>query len=123
MNLLERRQNRAEEILQGKFIRKVLEETSRDIQKIQNQRMSSFSSDFWNNRQFKVSDGQLVHTHDKRQRFVDMRTRTDKNGNKYKKKSYAVHNRVIWGQYNNLTRELAYGYTDAVKAELFKLEE
>ncbi|WP_298119288.1 hypothetical protein [Flavobacterium sp.] len=123
MNVLEKRQNRSEEILQGKFIRKVLEETSRDIQKAQNQRMSSFRSEFWNNRQYKVSDGQLVHMHDKRQRFVDMRTRADNKGNKNKKKSYVVHNRIIWGQYNNLTRDLAYGYTDAVKDELRKLEE
>jgi len=122
MDLLKQRENRAEEILQGKFIRKVLEETSSDIQRLQNKVMSSFSSDFWNTRQFKVSDGQLVHTHDKRQRFVDMRSRIDKKGNKHKKKSYVVHNRIIWGQYNNLTRELAFGYTDAVKSELKQLE-
>jgi hypothetical protein len=122
MNLLQRRYNRAEEILQGKFIRKKLQETSRDIQQLQDKQMSSFSSDFWNNRQFKVSDGQLVHTHDKRQRFVDMKTRTDKDGNRKRKKSYAVHNRIIWGQYNNLTRELAYGYTEAAKEELRQLE-
>ena len=123
MNVLQNRTNRAEEILQGKFIKKALEETGKDIQKLQDKQMNSFNSDFWNKRTYTVSDGTLVHKHDKRQRFVDMKTRTNSKGTKSKKKSYAVHNRIIWGQYNNLTRELAYGYTEAVKDELRQLND
>lgn len=121
MNVLQERQKRAEEILQGKFIARKLEETSKEIDKLQTQGMSDFRSSFWNNRSFSVSDGKLTYKHDKRHRFVDMKTRMRKDGSKNRKKSRAIHNKIIWGQYNYLTRELAYGYTDAIKAELQSL--
>lgn len=118
MNVLQERQKRAEEILQGKFITRKLEETSKEIDKLQTQGISDFRSSFWNNRTFSVSNGKLTYKHDKRHRFVDMKTRMRKDGSKNRKKSRAIHNKIIWGQYNYLTRELAYGYTDAVKAEI-----
>lgn len=118
MNVLQERQKRAEEILQGKFIQRKLEETSKEIERLQTQEMSDFRSSFWNNRTFNVSNGKLTYKHDKRHRFVDMKTRMRKDGSKNRKKSRSIHNKIIWGQYNYLTRELAYGYTDAVKAEI-----
>jgi len=121
MNVLQERQKRAEEILQGKFITRKLEETSKEIDKLQTQGMSDFRSSFWNNRSFSVSNGKLTYKHDKRHRFVDMKTRMKKDGSKNRKKSRSIHNKIIWGQYNYLTRELAYGYTDAVKAEIQSL--
>lgn len=121
MNVLQERQKRAEEILQGKFIQRKLEETSKEIDKLQTQGMSDFRSSFWNNRSFSVSNGKLTYKHDKRHRFVDMKTRMKKDGSKNRKKSRAIHNKIIWGQYNYLTRELAYGYTDAVKSEIQSL--
>ena len=121
MNVLQERQKRAEEILQGKFIQRKLEETSKEIDRLQTQEMSDFRSSFWNNRSFSVSNGKLTYKHDKRHRFVDMKTRMRKDGSKNRKKSRAIHNKIIWGQYNYLTRELAYGYTDAVKAEIQSL--
>lgn len=121
MNVLQERQKRAEEILQGKFITRKLEETSKEIDKLQTQGMSDFRSSFWNNRSFSVSNGKLTYKHDKRHRFVDMKTRMKKDGSKNRKKSRAIHNKIIWGQYNYLTRELAYGYTDAVKSEMQSL--
>ena len=122
MNVLQERQKRAEEILQGKFITRKLEETSKEIDKLQSQGMSDFRSSFWNNRSFSVSNGKLTYKHDKRHRFVDMKTRMRKDGSKNRKKSRAIHNKIIWGQYNYLTRELAFGYTDAVKSEIQSLE-
>ena len=121
MNVLQERQKRAEEILQGKFIQRKLEETSKEIGRLQTQEMSDFRSSFWNNRAFNVSNGKLTYKHDKRHRFVDMKTRMRKDGSKNRKKSRSIHNKIIWGQYNYLTRELAYGYTDAVKAEIQSL--
>ena len=121
MNVLQERQKRAEEILQGKFIQRKLEETSKEIDRLQTQEMSDFRSSFWNNRSFSVSNGKLTYKHDKRHRFVDMKTRMRKDGSKNRKKSRSIHNKIIWGQYNYLTRELAYGYTDAVKAEIQSL--
>ena len=122
MNVLQERKKRAEEILQGKFIQRKLEETSKEIDKLRTQEMSDFRSSFWNNRSFSVSNGKLTYKHDKRHRFVDMKTRMRKDGSKNRKKSRAIHNKIIWGQYNYLTRELAYGYTDAIKAEIQSLE-
>ncbi|WP_445458439.1 hypothetical protein [Flavobacterium sp. HNIBRBA15423] len=122
MSVLQNRSNRAEEILQGRFIQKKMEETSREIQKTQDQTMSSFKSSFWNDRTFSVSNGELTYKHDKRNRFVDMRTRTSKNGTKQPKKARIVHNKIIWGQYNFLVRELAFGYTEAAKNEIKSLE-
>ena len=122
MNVLQERQKRAEEILQGKFIQRKLEETSKEIDRLQTQEMSDFRSSFWNNRSFSVSNGKLTYKHDKRHRFVDMKTRMRKDGSKNRKKSRSIHNKIIWGQYNYLTRELAYGYTDAIKAEIQSLE-
>ena len=49
MNLLQERKKRAEEILQGKFIQRKLEETSKEIDRLQTQEMSDFRSSFWNN--------------------------------------------------------------------------
>ena len=122
MNVLQERQKRAEEILQGKFIQRKLEETSKEIDRLQTQEMSDFRSSFWNNRSFSVSNGKLTYKHDNRHRFVDMKTRMRKDGSKNRKKSRAIHNKIIWGQYNYLTRELAFGYTDAIKAEIQSLE-
>lgn len=122
MNVLQERQKRAEEILQGKFIQRKLEETSKEIDRLQTQEMSDFRSSFWNNRAFSVSNGKLTYKHDKRHRFVDMKTRMRKDGSKNRKKSRSIHNKIIWGQYNYLTRELAFGYTDAIKAEIQSLE-
>ena len=122
MNVLQERKKRAEEILQGKFIQRKLEETSKEIDRLQTQEMSDFRSSFWNNRSFSVSNGKLTYKHDKRHRFVDMKTRMRKDGSKNRKKSRSIHNKIIWGQYNYLTRELAFGYTDAIKAEIQSLE-
>ena len=121
MSLLQNRSNRTEEILQGKFIRKTLDETGKEIERIQRKVTNGFKSDFWNNATFTVTEDSLVHQHDKRQRFLDMRTRATKTGSKKKKKSRVIHNRVIFGQYNMLIRELTFGYTDAVKDELRQL--
>ena len=123
MSLLSQRSQRMEEVLQGKFIHSKLEETSKEIDKLQRKEISSFNSSFWNNRTFQVSNGVLTYTHDKRNRFLDMKTRARKDGSKHRKKSRSIHNKIIWGQYSYLTRELAFGYTDAVRNDLKKLEE
>ena len=123
MSKLDDRSNRMEEILQGKFIRRALQDTARTIDQIQAKNMSGFKQDFWKNRTFIVSDGELTHKHSTRQRFLDMRTRANSSGNKQKKKSRVVHNKIIFGTYNYLVRELAFGFTDAVKEELRTIDD
>ena len=122
MNVLQERQKRAEEILQGKFIQRKLEETSKEIDRLQTQEMSDFRSSFWNNRAFSVSNGKLTYKHDKRHRFVDMKTRNTPKG-KVRKKSHPIHNRIIWGHYNNIIKELHFGFTNAVKEELRNIQD
>ena len=122
MNVLQERQKRAEEILQGKFIQRKLEETSKEIDRLQTQEMSDFRSSFWNNRTFNVSNGKLTYKHDKRHRFVDMKMRNTKKG-KVRKKSHPIHNRILWGHYNSIIKELHFGFTHAVQEELRKIKD
>lgn len=123
MGILQDRAKRTEEIMQGKFIHSKLQETAKEINELQTKAMSGFKSEFWNDRSFSVSGGKLVHQHHKAQRFLDMKTHTGKDGNRQRKKSRVVHNKIIWGKYNYLVRELAFGYTEAVIEDLKKLEE
>lgn len=123
MNVLQNRANRSDEILQGKFIRSKLKEVAQEIDKSQKKAISGFKSSFWHNNVFNVSDNQMTLLHDNRERFVDMRTRLGKSGNRNKKKNHPIHNKIIWSQYNYLTRQLAYGYTEAVKEELRQIKD
>lgn len=122
-NLLAQRQNNSDDILKGRFVRMQLQKTANDIQEAQEKKMVGFNSAFWNDRAFSVTDNELNYEHLKVHRFVDMRTRAKKDGSKVKKKSYAIHNRIVMGNYNNLVRELSFGFTDEVKAQLHKLED
>jgi hypothetical protein len=125
MSLIKSRENLSEQILQGRFIRKTLRDVAVDIDKAQRSVMSSRgfeSQDWYNGRGFIVSENAMDYTHLKKHRFVDMKTRSSKKGTK-RKKSHPVHNKIIWGHYNNIIKELHFGFTNAVKEELSKLEE
>lgn len=106
----------AEEILQGRFIGKVLSKEADEIAKAQDEKMSErgFSDPAWDERKFVVADSVLTYTHKPQHRFVDMKTRNTKTGKK-RKKYHPIHNRIIYGHFNNIVRELQFGYTDAVK--------
>jgi hypothetical protein len=114
----ERSRKSQEQILEGRFIRMKLNEMADDIREASDKKMIGFSSAFWNNRRFSTTDNQMQYEHLKVHRFVDMRTRAKKDGTKSKKKSYPIHNRIVMGQYSQLTRELSFGFTEAVKATL-----
>lgn len=120
-NLLQQRTNSGDEILKGRFVRKKLQETANEIQQASSKKMSSFKSGFWKNRSFSVTDNELQYEHLKVHRFIDMRTRTLKDGAKQKKKFYPIHNRVVMGQYSQLVRELSFGFTEEVKNQLRSL--
>ena len=125
MPLAENRENLSDQILQGRFIRRVLGDTSKDIDKAQRSYMSGRgfeNNDWYSGRGFVVSENTLGYTHLKKHRFVDMKTRTRKKG-RNKKKSHPVHNRIIWGHYNNVIKELHFGFTNAVKEELRNMQD
>jgi hypothetical protein len=109
-------------ILEAQFIRMKLQETANDIDREQRKGMSGFASSFWNDRAFSVTDNEMQLEHLKVHRFVDMRTRTLKDGSKIKKKSHPIHNRIIMGNYSQLTKELAYGFTEEIKNSLRKIQ-
>lgn len=115
--------NRTTDILERRFIRRKLQETADEIKKESSSRMSSFSSAFWNNRSFNISDTELDYQHLKVHRFIDMKYRKDSKGVSRKKRSYAIHNKIVMGNYSQLTKELAVGFTESVKNELRKLED
>jgi hypothetical protein len=118
MNLLANRNNNDDAILKGRFIKQKLNETAKAIEELQNKKMIGFNSSFWRDRSFAVTDNEMEFEHLKVHRFIDMRTRKQKDGSSKKKKSYAIHNRIVMGQYSQLTKELAFGFTQEIKNQL-----
>lgn len=115
-----------DEIMQGRFIRRVLRQESKDINQVQVRYMSGkkFSADTVNSRSFKVEDNALAYAQKYKHRFMDMKhIRKGKRKQRVKKKAHPIYNKILYGHYNNIVRELKYGYTDAAKEELKKLEE
>lgn len=125
MNLAESRERFADDILERRFIRRVMRDSSKDIDQAQRKYISSrgFENEDWNSgRGFLIADDGMEYTHYKKHRFVDMRTRNTKKG-KQRKKSHPIHNRIIWGHYNNIIKELHFGFTHAIKEELMKIQD
>jgi hypothetical protein len=122
-NLLDKRFETANEILQNRFIRRVFTETGKDVDQAQSKFMASRgfeNAEWYSGRSFSSTDNSLDMEFLKMHRFVDMKTITGPTG-KHNKKNYPIYNRIIWGHYNNVIREMQFGFTDAVKAELSKL--
>lgn len=113
----------SDDILKGRFSKRVFTDTAADIDKAQKKFMNSrgFESPQWFDNTFQTSSSALVVQHLARHRFVDIKTRRTKTGKK-RKKNHAIHNRIMFGHYNNIIRELKYGYTDAVIQEMKTLE-
>lgn len=112
-----------DEILQGRFAKRVFAETAVSMNKAVSSTMSKrgFESPEWERRSFQTSDTALTYQHPVQTRFVDMRTRNSKSG-KRKKKSHPVHNRIVFGHFSEVTREFAFGFTEAAKNELRELD-
>ena len=125
MRLLDTRQQTAEAILQGRFIRSVSQDTAKDIDKAQQKYMSSRGfegNDWYSGRSFfSFTDG-FDYVHLKKHRFVDMKIRMTKNGSS-RRKAHPIHNKIIWGHYNNMIKELHFGFTEAVKHQLRNMED
>lgn len=121
MNILDRRKGISEAVIQDKFIRQQLQEESKEIDKAQISLMSrrGFKNQDWYNKRSISVEGNntMALRHLPKHRFVDMRTRNTKQG-KIKKKSYPVHNRILYGHANDIIKRLHFGFTAAVKEEL-----
>lgn len=125
MNRIQSRENFSEQILEKRFTARVLRDTAKDIDEAQRKVMSSRgfeSNDWFSDRSFTTTESQLDYSHLKKHRFVDMKFRNSKEGRK-RKKNHPVHNRIIWGHYNSMIKQLHFGFTNAVKEELRNLEQ
>ena len=125
MNLTQNRENFSEQILERRFIRRVMQDSGRDIDQAQRKYMSGrgFEANNWyDGRGFLATQDGLQITHLKKHRFVDMKTRNTKSGKK-RKKSHPIHNKIIWGHYNNIIKELHFGFTNAIKEELRNIQD
>ena len=125
MSLLDSRQSTVDEILQGRFIRSVSQDTAKDIDQAQRKYMSSrgFESNSWySGRSFIATVNGFEYTHLKKHRFVDMKIRDSKKG-RNRRKSHPIHNKIIWHHYNNLIKQMHFGFTEAVKHQLRGMED
>jgi hypothetical protein len=120
MSLLTNRTFTSDDIIKNRFIRKVFGETAKDIDSAQKKIMSARGfekSEWFSGREFSVTDNSMDMKVLLKHRFVDMKTRNSASG-KHSKKSHPVYNKIIWGNYNNVVREMAFGFTEAIKEEL-----
>jgi hypothetical protein len=109
------------EILEGVFVRRVLQDTARELDKEQRRimRQRSFEQAEWyNGRRFDVQDGRLTYTHYGIHRFVDMKKRRLRDGGVIKKVAHPIHNRPLFGFANKIINELQYGFTESIKNKI-----
>jgi hypothetical protein len=108
-------------ILEGVFVRSVLNEVKDDIDKDQRrimQERSFNSADWYNGRRFDVGNNRLTYTHYGIHRFVDMKTRRLGDGSVIKKVAHPVHNRILFGYANKIIANLQYGFTETIKNKI-----
>jgi len=123
MGLRQDRNKAHDAVLEGRFIEHTLKNHAQAIDNdiARKQTSVGFRSAFWQNRNFETNANLMVYKHTKQHRFIDMRTRRSQDGSVNKKKSYPHHNRILYGQANNLVRELAFGFVATVKEEMAQL--
>lgn len=117
--------NLSDQVLEKRFTKQVLQQNAQELRKGGERLMQSRgfdNNDWYTARSFTVTEDILGYTHLKKHRFVDMKTRKTQSGI-IKKKNHPVHNKIIFGIYNNIIRELMYGYTEAVKQELRQIND
>tara|TARA_R110002050_G_scaffold208996_2_gene345069 strand:- start:999 stop:1376 length:378 start_codon:yes stop_codon:yes gene_type:complete len=118
MTRLERRKASQENlILERRFIRTVLREEGDDMMSQQTKKMnrSGFTSrELFADRKIDATDTVLSFDHLMKHRFIDMKRRRTTTG-VVKKKSYAIHNRLLYGYANNIVRRLSFGFTESTR--------
>lgn len=118
--LEKRKQQQDEGFIKMAFVRKILDEESKEISAEITDRMLKrrFESAGWFAfREMEVTENKMSYKHAPEHRFVDMRTRNTKDGKK-RKKSHPVHNRVLYGHMNNIIRRLQFEFTEGMKEQL-----
>lgn len=118
MDLVKERSQPSKDLLEKRFIDRILREEATELDHNQTQLMASrgfTNTQLYNTRGFKVANNTLEYTHPTVLRFIDMKTRTNAKGVKQIKKSHPVHNKLLYGMVNNMLRRLQFEYTDRMK--------
>ena len=101
-------------VIEGRFIKHVLDDQAGEILKDSKKAMKGFKSAKWSKNKMVVDANTLTYDTIAATRFVDMKTRKVK-GRKKDKESHEIHNRIIMGNYAGIMNELTYGLTDQMK--------
>ena len=100
--------------IEKKFIENVLRKETQNIFTEQAKRMQGFNAqDWYSGRNFNLQDNETQMSFLTKHRFVDMKIMRGQ-----KKKSSKVHpiyNQVVMGHYNNIVKELQFGFTEEAK--------
>lgn len=116
MAILDNLSNRNKSILERRYIDQVLDEEAKNIISAQNRLDRKFgfkTNQVGYGRSARVSGNILTLQHNIVERFVDMRKIRGK-----KKQYHSIHNRVIFGHFNNIIDKLQFGFSQSVKAQL-----
>lgn len=101
-------------IVEQKFIDRMLKEEAHEIFRAQDRIISRHNVTKMvpeiTRRRFSVSNNRLTVTHPIRQRFIDM-----KNIRGQRQRSIQIHNKIVYGHFNNIIKKLAFGFTEDVK--------
>lgn len=100
-------------LIKEKYIQRVLKQEATNIVQAQNRVASRYNLSGDNalkqKRSFTVTGTKMEMTHAKHQRFIDMKRLRGR-----KQKPVPIHNKVIYGHFNNIINKLAYGLTQDV---------
>ncbi|MEI7486276.1 MAG: hypothetical protein WCJ72_02490 [Chryseobacterium sp.] len=118
MDLIGDRDN--EKIIFSAFVKRTLQKRGKIISDSQDKNMPDFSNKSYSKRSFEVSEDSLIYKHKGLLRFLDMKRLTyPRSKIKYtRKKVFAVHNTIIMKQYDATMKELTYGLSDSILAEI-----
>lgn len=118
MDLIADRSN--EKIIFRSFVKRTLKKRADIISNHQDKNMPDFSDKSYSKRTFEVSEELMIYKHKGLLRFMDMKRLTyPRSKIKYKrKKVYPVHNTIIMKQYDATMKELTYGLSDSIIADI-----
>lgn len=132
MALLDRR-NGEQGIVEGRFIKSVLQDQGKeiygDINKLQ--KRFGFSNPKWSKANYGITDNTMTYSHVAAERFVDIKTRNVKGytkgtkklppGKMLKKKVFPIHNKPIWMHKKFIIKTLSFGFTEEVMENFRRL--
>ena len=117
-------------VIEGRFIKHVLDDQAGEILKDSKKAMKGFKSAKWSKNKMVVDANTLTYDTIAATRFVDMKTRRSKGytrgtrkipGGKKKKKNFPVHNKPIMRHKKFIVRTLSFGFTDEIKENFRQL--